>query len=201
MPNWCSNYLTGPADILKEFISVRENGEEYFDFNKIVPMPAHQPDLNKPNPFWTGDLGSEQKKLYGQNNWYDWAFKNWGTKWNACYSDVDSVESGFVSFETAWSPPIGIINALSELYPEETFALEYDEPGMGFCGIYHIVKGNVFDQDNSWGYHLDYNDGECPDCGGYLFTRHVEDDVCTKACEDCDHEFHIDRAGNRIDMA
>lgn len=35
-------------------------------------------------------------------NWYDWNLKNWGTKWNACYSEIYNKQ---ISFNTAWSMP------------------------------------------------------------------------------------------------
>lgn len=35
-------------------------------------------------------------------NWYHWNLENWGTKWNACYSEIYNDQ---ISFRTAWSMP------------------------------------------------------------------------------------------------
>ena len=63
MPNWCSNTITSTEEVINALRS-KEGG---IDFNNIVPMPPHQPDLTKPNPFFAdGPLGSEEQKKYGK---------------------------------------------------------------------------------------------------------------------------------------
>ena len=72
------------------------------------------------------------------DRWYHWCIDNWGTKWDVCdksieMSDYDSLE---ITFNTAWSPPEGIVERLREKYPELTFQCFYDEPGMEAAGYY-----------------------------------------------------------------
>lgn len=40
----------------------------------------------------------------------------------------------FFEFETAWSPPVAVIEKLAANFPNYEFELEYYEGGMGFCG-------------------------------------------------------------------
>jgi hypothetical protein len=150
MPNWCENLLviTLPKDhpLVVDFRKIASPHSKPFGLlNLLVPMPVHQPDTKKPNPFFaTGGLGSEQKDLYGINNWYDWSVQHWGTKWDV-YSD--SIESKVFENETsitfefffnsAWNPPLRAL-----LSSGLDFDLYYYESGMAYAG--HASK----DQDN-----------------------------------------------------
>jgi hypothetical protein len=142
MPNWCSNHITvrgtDSAEI-KRLADAFDNGEFC---GAVVPMPE---ELNITSGF-LGD-GDEQKELerksaanlekYGYANWYDFNVANWGTKWevggngDVCERDEDGL--GFSApFESAWSPPTRVCEALVEQGFEVT--LYYYEPGMGFVG-------------------------------------------------------------------
>ena len=47
MPNWTSNRIEAPAEVLKKYISKDENGKDRFDFNLVIPRPEiyNDPDL------------------------------------------------------------------------------------------------------------------------------------------------------------
>ena len=47
MPNWTSNRIEAPAEVLKKYISKDENGKDHFDFNLVIPRPEiyDDPDL------------------------------------------------------------------------------------------------------------------------------------------------------------
>jgi len=119
MPNWCYNTLTvnGPTkEIHKVFDPIVADSENFF--NHIEPLPATEKD-----------------------NWYDWCVTNWGTKWDVTpeHFDVfDDEESGITTvdtqFDSAWSPPIAIMEKLESMGFE--VRLCYYEPGMGFTGIW-----------------------------------------------------------------
>jgi hypothetical protein len=75
--------------------------------------------------------------------WYNWCVNNWGTKWDIG-SDNGEVRGlnptivdneATMSFDSAWSPPIGLYEELDRL----GFMVDatYFEPGMCFCGIWH----------------------------------------------------------------
>jgi hypothetical protein len=142
MPNWCSNHITvrgtDPAAI-KRLADAFDNGEFC---GTVVPMPE---ELN----ITSGRLGDgeEQRELerktaenlekHGFANWYDFNVAKWGTKWeiggNGDEAERDEDGLGFSApFESAWSPPIAVCEALVEQGFE--VVLYYYEPGMGYCG-------------------------------------------------------------------
>jgi hypothetical protein len=73
-------------------------------------------------------------ETHGYGNWYDFCVNRWGTKWEVDTKgsvdfDGQTVE---VSFESAWSPPCGVYEALVEQgYDVVAY---YYEPGMGYLG-------------------------------------------------------------------
>ena len=124
MPNWCSNHITvrGTDPVaIKRLATAFDNGEFC---NTVVPCPE---DLQ----ITSGFLGDpvEQAELerktkanvekYGYGNWYDFQTANWGTKWeisgdgNTAEIEDDGL-SFSAPFESAWSPPIGVCEALVE---------------------------------------------------------------------------------------
>ena len=46
----------------------------------------------------------------------------------------DDLLRAFIKFDTAWSPPIPVIEKLAAMFPNNSFKLAYFEGGMGFCG-------------------------------------------------------------------
>ncbi|AEF85473.1 conserved hypothetical protein [Treponema primitia ZAS-2] len=132
MPNWCESCLKAEGDrkdvdtFLSECFSANENKRKTLDFEKIIPL---------------GEPGED---------WYDQHRDNWGTKWNVSDCDIDD-DGGPVTvwFETAWSPPIPILEALTKKYTALSFTLEYNEGGMGFRGVFESRQGEVI-RDDSW---------------------------------------------------
>ena len=152
MPNWCYNRIridadSDTSDQLKEIYEIFDNHSD--PFNQILPKPDFK---NIPNN--KGELPKlEQHKnekgdvvweTYnfpdGTNDdrWYSWCISNWGTKWDACDKSIDYEDSEILAltFNTAWSPPEGVVEKLRENYPELTFQCFYDEPGCEIAGYY-----------------------------------------------------------------
>lgn len=124
MPNHVTNILTINAVALKvkivlELIKDEEKGIGTIDFNKIIPMPGH---------IFTGNLGTEERRKYGENNWYDWSVSNWGTKWNAYNQSIDG---NTLTFDTAWAAPIPVMKKLSKLFPDITFSYKWADEDIG----------------------------------------------------------------------
>ena len=71
------------------------------------------------------------------DRWYNWRVQNWGTKWD-CYSlEIDDTDlpHGFeVNFETAWSPPEEVCNAIRDQFDDLSLSWFYDEPGCELAG-------------------------------------------------------------------
>lgn len=71
-------------------------------------------------------------KKYGYCNWYKWCINNWGTKWNVendCNVDYNPETKEYtITFDTAWSCPIHILEKYSELCEDgELNWMYYDE--------------------------------------------------------------------------
>ena len=162
MPNHVLNGLrvTGKVKDIKEFLDdVADNSSKdksehrEFSFEKIIPMPSN---------IFRGDVGAEAKKKYGKNNWYDWSYENWGTKWNAYdvtvttdfpsptiqYLDQDK-GAACILFNSAWSPPAPILNKIVGTYTTLTFEIAFIEEGNESWGKSLYKKGvEVKNSDN-----------------------------------------------------
>lgn len=83
---------------------------------------------------------------YGHQDWYSWSTSNWGTKWNA-YSQNSDEGSNEISFETAWSTPYPVIEALSRKYPEAVISMRYADEDFGHnCGEYTFQAGDLVEE-------------------------------------------------------
>ena len=156
MPNWCYNTvrISGHGNYKVEKLmeavkgrKVEQDGKEYqapFSFNSIVPMPEDIRDTTSPTRISETNTQEQVDALqekYGVTNWYDWAIKNWGTKWdlNAFHDDTqvnyhEDANEVTYRFDTAWSPPQLVHEALVEQYPAVNISWHYDEPDMEFSG-------------------------------------------------------------------
>lgn len=156
MPNWCSNnlHVEGPKESLDTFETLLKTGEGDLDFNLFIPYPKRYKALDDiakevteklkkeaGNPYHI-DWSKIPKDGYNQGG-YDWCISNWGTKWNACEASIDRTSDVSMSgwFDTAWSPPLGVLKAMSEKFPDLKFELNYSEEGMGFKGTSVYLGG------------------------------------------------------------
>lgn len=83
----------------------------------------------------------------------DFARQNWGTKWNAYSQSVD-VSAGTAKFDTAWSCPKPVFEALSKRFPEDLIEVQYADEDIGSnCGSYSLQGGLVVANDiaPNWG--------------------------------------------------
>lgn len=123
MPNWCRNYVTinGPEKQLKDFISStpkNSNGNDGL-LSKYVPIGEWE---------------------------FEKAVDSWGTKW-----DIDEIIIGEIAeqyhyhtvdlqFDSAWTPPLEAIKAISLIFPYFQIGVHYVEDGVGFIGF--VVYSN-----------------------------------------------------------
>ena len=107
MPNHITNQINfyGEQKDIDKVLEIIKGKETCIDFNSIIPMPDN---------IFCGPLGQKEMELYGKNNWYDWCCFNWGTKWNA-YDTYLNKEENSITFDTAWSCPLPVLDALAEL--------------------------------------------------------------------------------------
>jgi hypothetical protein len=84
----------GDRNRLEKIAELVTGDQGAFDFERIIPRPAH---------IFCGILTSEMWRETRGRNWIDWNCENWGTKWN-CY---EAIFNGYDTwrFKTAWSHP------------------------------------------------------------------------------------------------
>jgi hypothetical protein len=54
--------------------------------------------------------------------------KNWGTKWNACETEIGD---NYFTFETAWSSPVPLFEALTRKFPSYRFMFQWSDEDLG----------------------------------------------------------------------
>lgn len=130
MPNHVTNIIVVSGDdeqrkAMFEAIKNDEFGLGSVDFNKIIPTPEN---------IYQGNLGTAEREKYGSANWYDWNIANWGTKWNS-YGYNECIEKNFdgsaLRFDTAWSNPQPIIEALATKYSNLGFEHKWADEDFG----------------------------------------------------------------------
>ena len=82
---------------------------------------------------------------YGAIDWYDWRISNWGTKWNAYETEIDSCDgSAELYFYTANHGAVPLIKKLVEMFPNLEFSYSYaDEVIANNCGEGYGVDGSI----------------------------------------------------------
>ena len=87
------------------------------------------------NQAQTREYSDNLKKMYGADNWYDWANEFWGTKWDT--GETYCQDDGWIlkyDFDTAWCPPEPICSVLRDMFPSLTITWFYREDGMEMAG-------------------------------------------------------------------
>ena len=187
MPNHVYNTvkLTGNYDdlhILKKLLSMPQPiqlAEGRLDFQDINFYSLISPDesiweeYNGPEP---KGRSLEESLKFASNHWYDWNIRNWGTKWNAYDASVsdnlsdESVKSYYIKYEfnTAWSPPEGIMKALAkkiyELKLNVSFYWTYEEE-QGWGGVVENTSNGDVVEIDSW---------DIPDSHAVMLSRKGE---------------------------
>ena len=167
MPNWCNNSLEiNHADIkmMRRFVKGWNRGRVLDEF---IPIPhelkdgclgikeilkRHKQDRNMEYEKELGSLTeSLNMRFFGYKNWYDFCVGEWGTKWDigSCseFGDLLTPDSArkpiSVSFDSAWSPPIGAYEKLADM----GFSIRayYFEGGMMFCGSWIDGEDRYFE--------------------------------------------------------
>lgn len=144
MPNWCNNTVEISHEDPAMIARVREAFNKGALLNDFFPCPAelHEHDA----PIRDPELSARFLEQYGATDWYNWQVQNWGTKWDIGadgYEAQDSNGTLTLTFDSAWSPPIGAYEKLLEL----GFSVRayYYEPGMCFAGIWEDGEDDFYE--------------------------------------------------------
>lgn len=156
MPNWCSNFVEVGHDDPAKITALAEafNRGEFCD--AVIPVPE---DLKRDGSSTHGgenadlydQIRAENRQRHGYESWYDFCVNRWGTKWDVGSNDspADVHPDGTLmtaSFESAWSPPVGVYEELVEQgYRVRAY---YYEPGMCFAGVWDNGEDDCY---SDWG--------------------------------------------------
>lgn len=135
MPNWCGNSLVLKHDNPEMIARAYKAFVDGRFCDEFVPMPDLLRDSVSPPR--DEKYSQELVEKFGYTDWYSFSVAEWGTKWDFGHGDgINEVtdSSLTVYFDSAWSPPIAMMEKLEDLGFEVD--LMYDEPGMAFCGRY-----------------------------------------------------------------
>lgn len=113
--------------------------------------------------------GGTKEERVGMQGWYEWRLCHWGTKWDASFGggpmiamgaegmDVDATTSAqgatitptvvVYKFDTAWSPPVPVIEVASEKFPELEFVIQFAEIGNEYAGRERFVSGVMVESE------------------------------------------------------
>lgn len=148
MPNWCNNVV----EISHEDPAMVERVRKAFDagslLEEFIPVPA---DLQiTASPGTTDETLREQYDAniakHGYATWYEFCVNEWGTKWDIGSDGQPAEDNGkglILNFDSAWSPPVGAFEKLSEM----GFSIRayYYEPGMCYAGVWEDGNDDYYD--------------------------------------------------------
>ena len=154
MPNWVTNTLTiecADKELLAE-VGARLR----------APIPSHKGHAEDAPQFSFWNIikpedsildeyfaNADATQLHNRNNWYNWNNRNWGCKWDARVHFAEMVDGKLVyEFDTAWAPPLQVIETLSENYPDLEITIRYVEE-QGWGGE-HYFQGGMGSEVESW---------------------------------------------------
>lgn len=167
MPNWCENRLTvtGQGRGLDIFIEFAKGEDSELTANAFVPYPKEYEEMDriareyrKEHP---DDIANCPEDGYNHGG-YDWRCKNWGTRGDMGESMADRINRNTLeySFDTAWSPPLPVVEAMGRIFPALSFKLEYWESGCGFQGELIVQNGKTVLNETRKYYAFDCDEDE-----------------------------------------
>ena len=128
MPNHVYNWISVEEKYAGKIEEISKVGlAQYYK-----PMPKELEYSSFPDETMTKEKSDHLIKLYGHNNWYEWALDNWGTKWGCYDNEYDrDVNTELYSYTTAWSPlDMELLDMLAKDIPTFWFGWE-EEQGFG----------------------------------------------------------------------
>jgi hypothetical protein len=137
MPNWCSNHITVRGTDSAEIQRLAKALADGEFCNAVIPVPEILKDTTSPVQPGDEEAAEARRKACGYTDWYSFQTSRWGTKWDVGCDSVEIDEDGLGfngHFDSAWSPPMGVVEQMVEDGLEVT--LYYYESGMGFVGKY-----------------------------------------------------------------
>lgn len=157
MPNHVTNIVKSSPRVISAMVrsltdEEKDNATEFekdsnkiaVDFGLLIPQPDYvfRGNCDHRHPH----VDKETGKVYS-DCWLSWNRQNWGTKWNAYSAEVSPVaEDGTqtLKFETAWSHPVPVMEALTNKFPDEQIEVKYADEDFGYnVGLYQLENREV----------------------------------------------------------
>lgn len=140
---------------IREAEAVKRLTAKIVDFNMVIPQPVN---------IETGNCSGKHDQ--GVICWLGWSRENWGTKWNGYELELERNEDGTAKlrFQTAWSHPMPVIEALSAKFPEAEIQVSYADEDLGYnLGKYEVLNGARTDLED-----LDFGSDEANEFAAQL---------------------------------
>ena len=143
MPNWTNNniVITGEGDDLEKFmLKITDieptDGQPAYHLTNCMPRPkifknVHQGARTFDDvrvDVWFEDEEGARPMLditkqqlvdkYGTYQPVDWEYKNWGTKWGDCQTELLFIDDNKIvmTFDSAWGEPFKLLNEIGKKY-------------------------------------------------------------------------------------
>jgi len=136
MANYVRNTLRVVEGDPKEVFDTIRTEQSVIDFHQLIPMPEHI--VNS-----TQEVEWHDMKLPA---WEAWAAEHWGTFTNAC--DAQYFQSNAIDFDTPWSEPAPIFEALAKRFPNHEMVVisDYLDWGTDEYETYVLKNGSVISE-------------------------------------------------------
>lgn len=154
MPNWCTNTLViqGDPEDMEQLVRIVEGDSTPFSLSSVIKMPQELKDQS--SPVRDEVVSKSNLEKYGAKDWYDWAIKNWGTKWDVDARIVSDITSPMLpglrtityEFDSAWNPPLDVYDVLAARFPNTNIYACWDESGCDFAGYRMYRQGELLKQ-------------------------------------------------------
>lgn len=130
------NHVTTVIESSPEALDALFNADGGLDFNTLIPAPAN---------IETGGCTGQHEP--GVVCWRTWNIENWGTKWNGY--DAVRISTTELQFDTAWSHPFPVMQALTEKFPDEELRVWFADEDLGHnVGTYWAKAGSLIEAEN-----------------------------------------------------
>lgn len=153
MPNWTDNQITitGGERQIAELLRVIQNEDDTISLSNINPVPDIFTNLHSGSrtidgvkyDLWLEEEGKEPvgldenevskiMKLTGATDSIDWQYKNWGTKWGDCDTQLHTKNKTKLQlkFNSAWGEPFILLDDIAKKYNleiENVWLVEFEE--------------------------------------------------------------------------
>jgi len=148
MPNHVFNNISVEQEYADKLEAISKVGLAEF----FRPRPKIFEGTTSPTPKKEEDenqyiIQLNLRAIYGAENWYEWAYLNWGTKWGTYDNEFSKTDNTY-RYTTAWSPLLDeIIEMLAKYIP--TFHYSWEEE-QGYGAVYEYENGKRV-------YHKEYD--------------------------------------------